>query len=505
MHSKFLPSPWFRVYPPMRLYERLVSRGRQASLPASFLLTICCLLISLLGSVTNSYGQTCPGCNQTANEVSIKSSRLILPNGVTSCDPGEPISATLGITIGVNGGATRYSVYLTATLQVGNNAPAPLELCSPSSISGSKEFFIPIQWTCGSRVTIKNPSLVWGINSSDNLCPGGVLSCTGAGNPKCDTQIATYVVDGPLVANFTSATSCIAGNQTQSVTFTNITTGGTTPYSFTYSYGDGTTEVTSSTLVTHQYTTTGTKSVTLTVRDANGIIDTQVNPVEVGSCCQFAATCIVNNTVTEVNGCDINALPPAETNPAAIFSNITTQPCGTLVLIHSDAQSGTVCPNGISVTRTYTLIDDLNNNQRLDDGESSATCVRSFLIIDRTRPTWVTAAGSLNRTVQCSDAAGLTDAQALAPAAQDNCGFQPLQKTTDIIYSSSCPESRTITNTWVVTDNCGNVSETNFTQTIIVEDTQAPTLNQGAALPGGAMGNVCKASAPAAPSEASIA
>ena len=42
-------------------------------------------------------------------------------------------------------------------------------------------------------------------------------------------------------------------------------------------------------------------------------------------------------------------------------------------------------------------------------------------IIDDTAPTWTTAAGALDVTLECSDAAGITAAQALIPVASDNC------------------------------------------------------------------------------------
>ena len=41
--------------------------------------------------------------------------------------------------------------------------------------------------------------------------------------------------------------------------------------------------------------------------------------------------------------------------------------------------------------------------------------------MDTTAPTWTTAANALDVTLECSDAAGLTAAQALFPVATDNC------------------------------------------------------------------------------------
>ncbi|MTK53837.1 MAG: hypothetical protein F8N35_10305, partial [Paludibacter sp.] len=95
---------------------------------------------------------------------------------------------------------------------------------------------------------------------------------------------------------------------------------------------------------------------------------------------------------------------------------------------------------------------------------------------DTQAPVWITSPGSLNRTIQCSDATGLTNAQALAPTASDNCtvNLTPV-KTTGSFVTGSCPQSGTYTNTWVVSDDCGNTSSV-YTQVITIVDTQAPTL-----------------------------
>jgi hypothetical protein len=127
-------------------------------------------------------------------------------------------------------------------------------------------------------------------------------------------------------------------------------------------------------------------------------------------------------------------------------------------------------------------------------------------IIDTQAPTWSTVAGNLNRTLQCSDAAGLTAAQALFPVATDNCD----NNVTNIVKVSgafvanpSCPQAGTRTNTWTVTDDCGNVSAV-YTQVITIIDNTAPALT--GTLPVGQTGiNGCIGSAPVGPTAAAIA
>lgn len=102
--------------------------------------------------------------------------------------------------------------------------------------------------------------------------------------------------------------------------------------------------------------------------------------------------------------------------------------------------------------------------------------VCQYLIIDDEAPVWSTPAGSLNRTVQCSDAGALSIAQGLMPVASDNCdnGFVITKTQGDFVADGNCPQSGSYTNTWVATDCSNNESET-FTQTIYVIDTQAPS------------------------------
>ena len=96
---------------------------------------------------------------------------------------------------------------------------------------------------------------------------------------------------------------------------------------------------------------------------------------------------------------------------------------------------------------------------------------------DDTAPTWTTAAGNLDRTVECSDATALAAAQTLVPVATDNCtGTLTPVKTPGLFVAGSCPQAGTYTNTWLVTDATGNTSAS-FTQVINVSDNTAPVIS----------------------------
>ena len=127
-----------------------------------------------------------------------------------------------------------------------------------------------------------------------------------------------------------------------------------------------------------------------------------------------------------------------------------------------------LCSQRGTYTNTWTVTDDCGN--------TSAVFTQVISVVDNTAPTWQTAAGSLDRTVECSDVAGLASAKALKPVAIDLCdgNVTNLVKVSGgFVAGSSCPNQGTITNTWTVSDDCGNVS-TVFTQRITVVDNTPP-------------------------------
>ena len=71
----------------------------------------------------------------------------------------------------------------------------------------------------------------------------------------------------------------------------------------------------------------------------------------------------------------------------------------------------------------------------------------------------------------------LQQQQAMFPVATDNCDADVtdiVKVTGSYVAGATCPEAGSYTNTWTVTDACGNVSGV-YTQTITIIDTTAPT------------------------------
>ncbi|MFV8367926.1 SprB repeat-containing protein, partial [Flavobacterium sp. XS1P27] len=124
------------------------------------------------------------------------------------------------------------------------------------------------------------------------------------------------------------------------------------------------------------------------------------------------------------------------------------------------------CPGNKVISRTWTVTDACGN-------KNSAT--QTIKIEDTTAPTWSTEATALNTTIECSNAEALAAAQATYPTAIDACDndVTNIEKTSGAFAPTlGCANAGTYTNTWTVTDACGNTSSV-FTQVITIEDTTA--------------------------------
>jgi hypothetical protein len=131
------------------------------------------------------------------------------------------------------------------------------------------------------------------------------------------------------------------------------------------------------------------------------------------------------------------------------------------------------CPQGGTITNTWVAKDECGN-------QTGEPFTQVITIQDTKAPTWTTAAGALNKTIECNDAVGLAAAQALAPEATDNCGKVTYEKTSGTFEKGTCPQAGTYTNTWVAKDECGNTSAV-YTQVITIKDSKAPEIKVQAA------------------------
>ena len=126
---------------------------------------------------------------------------------------------------------------------------------------------------------------------------------------------------------------------------------------------------------------------------------------------------------------------------------------------------------GSNCNQTFTL------TLTVTKSECSSTCSKTVNVNETIAPTITSIAGSLNHTLQCSDATGLTNALLENPTATDNCTNTPtIHLLSDVSTPDlSCANAYVRVRTWNFTDVCGNTSAS-FVQTITVHDTQNPTI-----------------------------
>ena len=192
----------------------------------------------------------------------------------------------------------------------------------------------------------------------------------------------------------------------------------------------------------------------------------------------FTQTITIQDTVkpswTTVNAAldvTVNCDDAAGLNAAQAAAPVASDNCDndvTNIVKTAGSFTAGACPQAGTYTNTWTITDDCGN--------VSDIFTQTITIQDTTKPAWTTAIGALDATVNCDDPTGLANAQAASPVASDNCDndVTNIVKTAGAFTAGACPQAGTYTNTWTVTDDCGNVSDV-FTQTITIQDTVGPS------------------------------
>ena len=142
-----------------------------------------------------------------------------------------------------------------------------------------------------------------------------------------------------------------------------------------------------------------------------------------------------------------------------------TDNCGAVAvtLTGTDILPDLTCPNAQVIVRRWRAVDACEN--------PSSEFVQTITILDRTAPVATTAPGSLDRTVECGEAAALARALALTPTFVDNCTtvVSPILASTDTVPDPLRPGVYQLVRHWVAADGCGN-SSLEFIQSVTVYD-----------------------------------
>lgn len=176
--------------------------------------------------------------------------------------------------------------------------------------------------------------------------------------------------------------------------------------------------------------------------------------------CEVAVTVINDDGITiTISPNDVTIDCDESTDPSntGALTAQTTCATGGLTVNYTDVSDNQSCPE--TITRTWTVIDDCG---------ASETYEQIITIDDLTAPT-ADPISSMNFECEGDIPAPNT---ALVTGVSDNCTASPsVYFISDVSNGLSCPE--TITRTYGVEDDCGNVTE--ITQDFIIEDVTDPT------------------------------
>ncbi|MDX1406676.1 MAG: hypothetical protein R3330_01050, partial [Saprospiraceae bacterium] len=228
----------------------------------------------------HAQGPYCPGYNCTANDVQQPNYFLGDASGnplaSVVCTPGNPVTGVyLWLTYTVTA-TNRYEINVVGDVLIDGIYDHSFDVCLGDHTSGTyTELIEPLTWTCGSELTIEETLFAW--NNQEQGDNPDVCSTCPDQSSKC-ARFSTLVVVAPIVANFSYTSTCVPGTTYEVFTFTDETTGGETPYSnYNWDFGSGASPTPSTTSgssatgpFTVEYSSSGVKTVSLTVTDAVG-------------------------------------------------------------------------------------------------------------------------------------------------------------------------------------------------------------------------------------------
>ena len=202
--------------------------------------------------------------------------------------------------------------------------------------------------------TCSSPSQLSYALMAYDAADGYVLRLGGEGLLDTSQSIACMNIAGlSLTVSFTVSASPTAGIP---ATFTATVTGGTTPYSYSWDFGDGSAAITGDPAA-HTYTTSGDVTVTLTVIDANQVSDTSSQTVSVAppSVKASTSTGMICDSPVDVNQASTCTVTVADTSasPTTPTGTVTFTPSGTCTLAGAGDMS--TCSASITPVATGSL------------------------------------------------------------------------------------------------------------------------------------------------------
>jgi len=229
------------------------------------LITLFALLFSTAGIIIPErvIAADWPDCSWNCNANDVTVTRLWFGdnsgNLVSSeCIPGEIVSTNIWAEFYNNQNAKRGGVAIVAE---NNDLNIDINLCALENISGqgtSSQKLASFDWICGKKVVLYNVLVAWGGPNDDCSIFG---QCNKYSPSKCHLE-EEMIIQAPLVADFSFAGAPCESN---TIYFTDETTGGTGSYSYSWDFGDE--ETSTDKNPSHIYDSADTYDVTLSVDD----------------------------------------------------------------------------------------------------------------------------------------------------------------------------------------------------------------------------------------------
>ena len=231
--------------------------------------------LRLCGSAPNYYLDyfNCTSNNYTLDDVFLS---LTDVNGVplnnTTCTPGVPETMYVMLNYTSNSNSNIYHTRMFADLIIdGVITQLNVNLGTVAPGSGQRLLYGPFTWICGQEMILDRILIVWRTNGdNDELVP---YVCNSYNKAQCELPQGV-VISAPLAVQFTYS-GCTEGNQT-TINFDSTTNGGIPPYSFAWDFdSNGTTDSTQEN-PTFVYNNAISNTATLTVTDSNGLSNSYV-------------------------------------------------------------------------------------------------------------------------------------------------------------------------------------------------------------------------------------
>ncbi len=312
-----------------------------------------------------------------------------------------------------------------STLPANTGTATATDICDPSPIITYTDVTISLN-NCALGYSITRTWIATDHSGNSIMCMQMIV-LTDNMPPliTCPVNVTIECTASTAPANTGNATATDACDATPTITFSDVTVGGACPQERT---------ITRTWRATDDCSNSSTCAQIITVDDSTPPLITCPPDVTI----ECAANTDPGNTgtATATDNCDAT--------PTLTFSDVT--------------MAGG--PQTFIITRTWQATDDCGN---------SSTCIQLIVVHDDTPPV-ITCPN--NVTIECSESTA--PANTGTATATDNCDPTPTITFSDVTVGGACPQERTITRTWVATDDCGNSSTCN--QTIGIDDSMAPVI-----------------------------